>query len=115
MTRFSHPKAPSKPALAGAERLLVRERLARCAAVLGLAASTVLLNETQGIADKLDLSTNWVGSPPGDFDFRQTGDGSLGTWTVINDPTAVEGIAIEHISTDQSEDRFPLAIYKLLS
>src|SRR5437016_3027399 len=88
---------------------------ARCVAVLGMAASTVLLTETQGIADKLDLSTIWVGSPPQDFDFRQTGDGSLGTWTVIKDPTAVERIAIEHISTDQTEDRFALAIYKPLS
>jgi hypothetical protein len=103
------------PALTVTERVLGREKLARCAAVLGLAASTILLSETQGIADKFDLSTNWVGSPPRDFDFRRTGDGSLGSWTLVRDTTAVEGIAIEHISTDQTEDRFALAIYKPLS
>jgi hypothetical protein len=74
-----------------------------------------LLTETHGIAGKLDLSTNGVGSPPGDFDFRQTGGGSPGIWTIVKDPTAVDGIAIEHISTDQTEDRFPLAIFKPLS
>jgi hypothetical protein len=97
------------------EFVLVRERLLKCAGMLGLAATAVLMTEAQGVADKLDLSTNWVGFPPGDFDFRRTGDGSLGSWTVVRDPTAVEGIAIEHISTDQTEDRFPLAIYKALS
>jgi hypothetical protein len=33
----------------------------------------------------------------------------------VPDPTATEGLAIEHLSTDQHEDRFPLAIYKPLS
>jgi len=34
---------------------------------------------------------------------------------VVRDPTTIEGFAIEHVSTDQHDDRFPLAIYRPLS
>ena len=33
----------------------------------------------------------------------------------MSDPTAIGGAAIEHLSTDQHDDRFPLAIYRPLN
>jgi hypothetical protein len=60
----------------------------------------------------IDLANSTIGSPPADFDFQRTGQGSLGRWTLVRDPTAAEGVAIEHVSTDPHDDRFPLAIYQ---
>ena len=63
-------------------------------------------------ATRLDLAKNAIGLPPADFDFQRTGEGELGQWTLVRDPSATDGIAIEHVSTDQHEDRFALAIYR---
>ena len=54
-------------------------------------------------------------TPPDDFYFLLTGDGEPGRWTVVRDTTAVDGSAIEHVSTDQHENRFPLAVYAPVS
>jgi hypothetical protein len=64
---------------------------------------------------KVEITRNDLGMPPADFELARTGEGDLGQWTVVRDPTASEGIAIEHLSNDQHDDRFPLAIYKRLS
>jgi hypothetical protein len=77
-----------------------------CAAVQALA---------QTVTTKIDLARNIIGTPPAGFEFRLTGEGELGQWTVVGDPSAVSGFSIEHVSTDQHEDRFPVAIYKALS
>ena len=63
-------------------------------------------------ATKIDLAKSAVGLPPADFDFERTGQGDLGQWTLVRDPSATDGLAIEHVSTDQHEDRFALAIYR---
>jgi hypothetical protein len=55
------------------------------------------------------------GSPPAGFTFARTGRGTQGEWTVIADPTASAGRAIEQISTDRTDYRFPLAIHESLS
>ena len=60
----------------------------------------------------IDLTKSSIGSPPSDFQFQRTGQGDLGQWTLVRDPTTAEGLAIEHVSTDQHDDRFPLAIYQ---
>ena len=65
----------------------------------------------QDVATKIDIAKNAIAAPPADFEFALTGDGELGQWTVVRDPTASGGIAIEHLSKDQHDDRFPLAIY----
>lgn len=52
---------------------------------------------------------------PSDFDFGLTGQGALGQWVVTRDPSATGGRAIQQTSTDRTDYRFPLAIYKLLS
>jgi hypothetical protein len=55
------------------------------------------------------------GSPPAGFTFARTGRGREGEWTVIADPTASTGRAIEQPSTDRTDYRFPLAIHDSLS
>ncbi len=56
-----------------------------------------------------------VGKPPPGFSFAHTGRGSNGEWTVVADPTAKDGLAIEQTSTDTTDYRFPLAIHASLS
>ena len=55
------------------------------------------------------------GSPPAGFTFARTGRGREGEWTVIADPTASAGRAIEQTSPDRTDYRFPLAIHESLS
>jgi len=55
------------------------------------------------------------GSPPAGFTFARTGRGAEGKWTVVEDPTASTGRAIEQSSTDRTDYRFPLAIHDSLS
>lgn len=52
-----------------------------------------------------------VGKPPADFEFARTGQGAPSQWTVVSDPGASGGRAIEQSSTDRTDYRFPLAIY----
>jgi len=66
-------------------------------------------------ATSIDFARNGAEAPPADFAFARTGEGDLGQWTVVRDTTAAGGFAIEHVSTDRHEDRYPLAIYQPLS
>jgi hypothetical protein len=52
-----------------------------------------------------------IGAAPPNFEFRHTGRGSPGRWTVVSDESAAAGRAIEQVSTDATDYRFPLAIY----
>ena len=87
----------------------------RLAAVIGVvtawacAGSRLAADE---IATRIDLTRNGIGEPPADFDFQRTGQGDLGQWTLVRDATADDGVAIEHVSTDQHDDRFALAVYR---
>ena len=56
-----------------------------------------------------------IGKAPADFDFGLTGQGGAGQWVVTSDPSASGGRTIEQTSTDRTDYRFPLAIYKPLS
>jgi hypothetical protein len=56
-----------------------------------------------------------VGTLPADFEFARTGQGSPARWTVVADASAAGGRAIEQTSTDKTDYRFPLAIYKPLT
>ena len=87
--------------------------------VLGRIAVAALLACVTAAIAASDLVTHiiapaHVGLPPADFEFALWGDGEAGRWAVVNDATAADGIAIEHVSTNTQEDRFPLAIYKPL-
>jgi len=92
--------------------------VARFAAIIGVAAPLAWGGTgpaAEDAATTIDLGKSAVGSPPSDFDFQRTGQGELGQWTLVHDPTAAGGLAIEHVSTDQHDDRFPLAIYQPIS
>jgi hypothetical protein len=85
------------------------------AAVLGPLALAAASGWSQTLTTKIEIAKNDVGAAPADFEFARTGEGDLGQWSVVRDPTAIDGYAIEHISPDQHDDRFALAIYKPLS
>jgi len=96
----------------------VSRKLTNLAAVIGVAAALACGGTrlaAEDIATKIDFAKNGVGTPPADFEFQRSGPGDFGRWMVVRDPTATGGFAIEHVSTDQHEDRFPLAIYKPIS
>ena len=91
--------------------------VARLIAVVGVAAS--LAWGIAGLAAEdttttIDFAQGAIGSPPSGFDFQRTGQGDLGQWMLVRDPTATDGLAIEHVSTDPHDDRFPLAIYRAI-
>ena len=56
-----------------------------------------------------------VGEPPADFETGRTGQGGVARWVVVADTSAAGGRAIEQTSTDKTDYRFPLAIYKPLT
>ena len=91
---------------------------ARCAAAVGIAASIASggsIAAAEQPTTKIDITKDAIGAPPADFEFQRTGEGELGQWRVVRDPTVIGGAAIEHLSTDQHDDRFPLAIYQPLN
>jgi hypothetical protein len=83
-------------------------------AIVGVAAPLAwgCAGAAEDSATTIDFAKSAIGSPPVDFEFRRTGQGDLGQWTLVHDPTAAGGLAIEHVSTDPHDDRFPLAIYQ---
>jgi hypothetical protein len=85
-----------------------------CGAVVFMCYAIVQL-PAQSVITRIDMGKSVIGAPPAEFDFKITGEGELGQWLVVNDSTAATGRAIEHVSTDQHEDRFPLAVYQPLS
>jgi hypothetical protein len=88
--------------------------VARLVAIFGVAAPLAWSDAALAGEDAvttIDFAKSAIGSPPSDFEFQRTGQGDLGQWTLVRDPTATAGIAIEHVSTDPHDDRFPLAIY----
>jgi len=69
--------------------------------------------QTEATMIKLDKAS--VGSLPSDFDSWHTGQGGPAQWIVVADQSAEDGLAIEQTSTDRTDYRFPLAIYKPVS
>jgi hypothetical protein len=66
--------------------------------------------QTGAIMIAIDKMT--VGAAPADFEFARTGQGGPGRWAVAADASASGGRAIEQTSTEPTDYRFPLAIYK---
>ena len=58
------------------------------------------------------VETMTVGEPPANFDVACTGQGGPARWLVVGDASAAGGRAIEQVSTDKTDYRFPLAIAK---
>jgi hypothetical protein len=87
--------------------------LARYAAAFACAiALSVPVALAQSGGTMISMSDMKPGSPPGTFKFAHTGQGSAGQWSVVLDPTASGGRAIEQTSTDRTDYRFPLAIHE---
>jgi hypothetical protein len=63
----------------------------------------------------IEIDRMKLGSPPTGFSFARTGEGPDGEWTIVADPTAPSGRAIEQTSNDRTSYRFPLAIHESLS
>jgi hypothetical protein len=63
----------------------------------------------EGETNMIQLDQMTAGKPPPGFSFGRTGRGTQGQWTVVADPSAKSGFAIEQSSTDTTDYRFPLA------
>lgn len=82
------------------------------ACVIACAASAGM---TQTGAVMIAIDRMNAGAAPADFEFARTGQGGPGRWAVVADATATGGSAIEQSSTDTTDYRFPLAIYRPVS
>jgi hypothetical protein len=85
---------------------------AAVACAIACAGSAVL---AQKGAPMIAIETMDIGAAPVDFDFGLTGQGRPGQWVVTRDASATGGRAIEQSSSDRTDYRFPLAIYKPFS
>jgi hypothetical protein len=61
---------------------------------------------------RIDLSKAEPGQEPENFSVWRTGRGETARWIILNDATASQGRALAQVSTDRTDYRFPLAVYK---
>jgi hypothetical protein len=87
-------------------------RVALAAAALACAGFPA---STAGEAVMIAIDRMTIGSPPAGFSFALTGRGAEGEWSVVADPTAKAGRAIEQQSADRTDYRFPLALHESFS
>jgi hypothetical protein len=95
------------------------------AAILAIVVAGALMptiSPAQNATTRIDISRMAPGLPPDAFTFWRTGDGDVGEWLVLKDPTAISGQAaaingqvIAQTTKDPTDYRFPLAIYKPIS
>jgi hypothetical protein len=64
---------------------------------------------------QIDISRMNPGLAPDDFTFWRTGDGEVGDWRVVKDPSASDRQVIAQTSKDPTDYRFPLAVYRPIS
>jgi hypothetical protein len=93
---------------------MITTRVACCATGVALLMCVVAQAAVQEPA-VLTPSMDSIDTTRADFEFARTGGGDAGRWTIVRDTTANDGVAIEHVSTNITEGRFPLAIYNPLS
>src|SRR5258705_4571791 len=100
--KSGHRACPIRPALSAL--------LATCfLAEVGLFASA-----QTGVA-MIAIEKMAPGSPPAGFTLARTGQGTDGEWSVVDDPTSASSRAIEQVSTDRTDYRFPLPIHESFS
>ncbi len=88
-----------------------RKLIGAALAVLCLPAAT----HAQGVTGDVDLSGYPIGPVPPEFlTTWRTGQGAVGDWQVVTDPTATQGKAIAQLGKDPTDDRYPLAVYQPL-
>jgi hypothetical protein len=83
-----------------------------CAAVLACALAATPLAAS---AEMISFTDTPVGAAPANFTSARTGSGGSGQWTVVDDASAEGGRAVEQVSTERTDYRFPLAIYQPVS
>ena len=64
---------------------------------------------------QVDIGAMQAGEEPSDFTFWRTGSGAPAEWRIASDPTAAHQAAIAQTSTDTTDYRFPLAVYRPVS
>jgi hypothetical protein len=84
-----------------------RQILAMAAALASVASVSVAQNRS-GI---VPLAPTQPGAMPPDFQVARTGKGAPAAWSVVEDSKAQGGHVLMQTSTDQTDYRFPLAIY----
>jgi hypothetical protein len=96
--------------------------LAAFLAIVVAGALMLTISPAQNATTRIDISRMAPGLPPDGFTFWRTGDGDVGEWLVLKDPTAISGQAtaisgqaIAQTSKDPTDYGFPLAIYKPIS
>jgi len=86
--------------------------------ILGAALALPYLADAaraQDTTGSIDLSRYAVGPLPPEFlTSWRTGQGAVGDWRVVEDPSASQGKAIAQVSADPTDYRFPLAVYEPL-
>ena len=86
------------------------------AAIAGVLVTLPIALEAQvPMPIRIDLSKAEPNLEPEDFTFWRTGQGEAARWTVVRDATASQGRAIAQVSTDRTNYRFPIAVYKPFS
>ena len=86
--------------------------------IIGAALAVLCLPaiaQAQGVTGDVDLSRYPVGPVPPEFlTTWRTGSGAAGDWQVVQDPTATQGKTIAQLSKDDTDNRYPLAVYQPL-
>jgi hypothetical protein len=73
------------------------------------------ISAAQHVTKQIDISRMDPGFAPDDFTFWRTGDGDVGDWRVVEDPSASHRQVIAQTSKDPTDYRFPLAVYRPIS
>jgi hypothetical protein len=84
-----------------------RQVLAMAAAMAGVAS----VSAAQSGSVKVPLAPAQPGGLPDGFQVARTGKGAPAAWSVVADPGVQGGQVLVQTSTDQTDYRFPLAIY----
>src|SRR6516165_3386343 len=86
------------------------------AAALALGGAAMpRISAAQNVTTQIDISRMNPGFAPEGFTFWRTGDGDVGDWRVVEDPSASDRQVIAQTSKDPTDYRFPLAVYQPIS
>jgi hypothetical protein len=88
------------------------------AAALSISIGSIVMPRTaaaQNVTTQIDVSRMSPGLAPDDFTFWRTGDGDVGDWRVVEDPSGSDRQVIAQTSKDPTDYRFPLAVYRPIS
>jgi hypothetical protein len=81
----------------------------------GLIAIASLASSRPSLSQTITFANSQVGALPEGFESARTGKGAPAEWKVVQDASAEGGKALAQVSTDRTDYRFPLAVYKPVS